>query len=205
MNTYGRIPVCSQFSPALVRLLPAKGDQWELVSSHFKIGTKLGEGNYGQVYKGTLSVEVSTIPAKIHIARQTTSGKQPYTVAVKLLKGVHNTLSVSKHIGCLLHCCLVIPLDALFTSPPPPMHLTGGADRRAVENFLEEIAMMKKVSSGECCHVVQMVGCVSSALPLALALEFVAFGDLLSYLRRWRQKVSKKGFVHQYGCSYYNI
>ena len=98
-HIYGLIPIHSQFSPALVRLLPAKGDQWELVSSHFKIGTKLGEGNYGQVYKGTLSVEVSTIPAKMYIARQTASGKQPYTVAVKLLKGVHNTLSVSKHIG----------------------------------------------------------------------------------------------------------
>ena len=63
---------------------------------------------------------------------------------------------------------------------------------REVENFLEEIAVMKKVSSGECCHVVQMVGCVSTALPLALALEFVPFGDLLSYLRYWRQKVRKQ-------------
>ena len=50
--------------------------------------------------------------------------------------------------------------------------------------------MMKTVSSGECCHVVQMVGCVSTALPLALALEFVPFGDLLSYLQNWRKKVS---------------
>ena len=49
--------------------------------------------------------------------------------------------------------------------------------------------MMKKVSSGECCHVVQMVGCVSTALPLALALEFVPFGDLLSYLKYWGCKV----------------
>ena len=66
----------------------------------------------------------------------------------------------------------------------------GGADERFVENFLEEIAMMKKVSTGECCHVVQMVGCVSTALPLALALEFIPFGDLLSYLKYWKQKVS---------------
>ena len=58
-----------------------------------------------------------------------------------------------------------------------------------MENFLEEIAMMKKVSSGECCHVVQMVGCVSTALPLALAMEYVTFGDLLSYLKYWKQPV----------------
>ena len=50
--------------------------------------------------------------------------------------------------------------------------------------------MMKKVSSGECCHVVQMVGCVSTALPLALAMEFVPFGDLLSYLKYWRKNIS---------------
>ena len=66
---------------------------------------------------------------------------------------------------------------------------TGSANEREVKNFLDEIAMMKKVSSGECCHVVQMVGCVSTALPLALVLEFVPFGDLLSYLRHWKQKV----------------
>ena len=58
--------------------------------------------------------------------------------------------------------------------------------------------MMKKVSSGECCHVVQMVGCVSTALPLALALEFVPFGDLLSYLKYWRQKVKCTTYVQYY-------
>ena len=56
--------------------------------------------------------------------------------------------------------------------------------------------MMKKVSSGECCHVVQMVGCVSTALPLALALEFVPFGDLLSYLKYWREKVRTVAHTH---------
>ena len=65
----------------------------------------------------------------------------------------------------------------------------GGAEEQEVANFLEEIAMMKKVSCVKCCHVVQMVGCVSTALPLALALEFVPFGDLLSYLKYWKQKV----------------
>ena len=72
---------------------------------------------------------------------------------------------------------------------------TGGAGERDVENFFEEIAMMKKVSSGECCHVVQMVGCVSTALPLALVLEFVPFGDLLSYLKYWKKKVHRASMV----------
>ena len=66
---------------------------------------------------------------------------------------------------------------------------TGDTSEREVNNFLEEIAIMKKVSSEDCCHVVQMVGCVASALPLALALEFIPFGDLRSYLKYWKQKV----------------
>ena len=74
----------------LVRLLPSKGDKWELLGSHFKIGIKLGEGNYGQVYKGTLSMEVTMAPAKGYIARQTRNGKPPYTVAIKLLKGAQH-------------------------------------------------------------------------------------------------------------------
>ena len=119
------IPILSQFSPALVQLLPAKGDQWELVSSHFKIGAKLGEGNYGQVYKGTLSMKVATLPAKTYIARQTTSGKQPYTVAVKLLKGVRSTMTVSKHIiGWLQEYTLLSYIILYVYSPLMPILCT---------------------------------------------------------------------------------
>ena len=76
-----------QFSPEMVKLLPPKGDQWELLSTHFRIGTKLGEGNYGQVYKGTLSVDVATPPGKKYIMMRMQEGKAPYTLAIKLLKG----------------------------------------------------------------------------------------------------------------------
>ena len=76
-----------QYSRALAKLLPSKGDEWELFSSQFKVGTKLGEGNYGQVYKGTLSMDVATAPAKKYMAMQMQEGKSPYTVAIKLLKG----------------------------------------------------------------------------------------------------------------------
>ena len=59
-----------------------------MARSQFSVGAKLGEGNYGEVYKGTLSVDIAMAPAKIYIARQTLNGKPPYTVAIKLLKGV---------------------------------------------------------------------------------------------------------------------
>ena len=80
---------CIQFSVDLVKLLPSKGDQWELLSSHFKIGKKLGEGSYGQVYKGILSVDVAVAPATSYIAKRIREGKPPYRVAIKLLKGAY--------------------------------------------------------------------------------------------------------------------
>ena len=92
-----------------MKLLPSKGDQWELLSSNFKIGTKLGEGNYGRVYKGTLSVDVATSPAKRYIARQTGRGKLVDTVAIKLLKGaqfnkyVHYCVDHVSHIYINTH------------------------------------------------------------------------------------------------------
>ena len=82
------VSLCTQFSTQLVKLLPSKGDQWELLNSHFKVGTKLGEGNYGQVYKGTLSMEVASAPAKKYVMTGAQKGKSPYTVAIKLLKGI---------------------------------------------------------------------------------------------------------------------
>ena len=98
MQTY--IPLQSQFSPALLKLLSSKGDKWEIRVSHFKIGNKLGEGNYGQVYKGMLSMDVATAPAKKFITRQTKGGKSPYTVAIKLLKGAQHI----DYIDCLMKC-----------------------------------------------------------------------------------------------------
>ena len=77
----------TQYSADLVKLLPTKSDPWELLGSQFKVGTKLGEGNYGLVYRGKLSMDTSTAPAQRHKDRMTREGKCPYTVAIKLLKG----------------------------------------------------------------------------------------------------------------------
>jgi len=77
-----------QYATVLVKLLPSKRDPWELLGSQFKVGTKLGEGNYGVVYKGTLSMDVSTAPVQKHMDKMTLEGKNPYTVAIKLLKGL---------------------------------------------------------------------------------------------------------------------
>ena len=48
--------------------------------------------------------------------------------------------------------------------------------------FLQEIAMMKRVSTGKNPYVVNMIGCCSVQEPLALVLELVPIGNLLEYL-----------------------
>ncbi|XP_065897318.1 uncharacterized protein [Dysidea avara] len=53
-------------------------------------------------------------------------------------------------------------------------------------DFLQEIAMMKKVASGKNRYVVNMVGCCIRQEPLALVLEYVPNGNLLEYLRASR-------------------
>ena len=79
-----------QYATVLVKLLPSKRDSWELLGSQFKIGTMLGEGNYGVVYKGMLSMDVTTTATKRHKSKMVHTGKSPYTVAIKLLKGETN-------------------------------------------------------------------------------------------------------------------
>ena len=56
--------------------------------------------------------------------------------------------------------------------------------------FLAEIEMMKKIAEGYNAHIVNMVGCVTVQEPLCLITEFLPYGDLLSYLKYQRKKVS---------------
>ena len=57
------------------------------------------------------------------------------------------------------------------------------------KDFLSEMEMMKKVAEGQNAHVVRLIGCVTIKEPLTLIIEFVQYGDLLSYLRTNRKMV----------------
>ncbi len=59
-----------------------------------------------------------------------------------------------------------------------------------MQSFLEEIALMAKVSLGVNPHVVKMVGCIISERPLSLIMEYVPLGDLRSCLLAWKPMVS---------------
>jgi len=72
-------------------------------------------------------------------------------------------------------------------------------------DFLKEIATMKKITMGNCPYVVNMVGCCTLQEPLALVLEYIPNGDLLTYLRTIRKLVSKCICIHTYVCMYIHI
>ena len=55
--------------------------------------------------------------------------------------------------------------------------------------------MMKMISEGHNPNVIGLVGCVTLQEPLSLILEFVTYGDLLSYLRMNMRMVRLKCLV----------
>ena len=67
---------------------------------------------------------------------------------------------------------------------------TGDATAALKCEFFKEIDMMKKISSGNCAYIVNMVGCSTHEEPIALVLEYASNGDLLKYLRAMRKLVS---------------
>ena len=63
-----------------------------------------------------------------------------------------------------------------------------GSKRR---DFLSEIDMMKAIYKGHNPNVIGMVGCVTLQEPFSLILEYVTYGELLSYLRMNMRMVRK--------------
>lgn len=51
---------------------------------------------------------------------------------------------------------------------------------------MDEIKVMKRVSDGYSPHVLKMLGCVTTTLPMMLLLQFVPHGSLKDYLRAMR-------------------
>ena len=49
--------------------------------------------------------------------------------------------------------------------------------------FMDEINVMKRVSDGSNSHVLKMIGCVTTTLPVMLIMQFVPNGSLKDYLR----------------------
>lgn len=56
-------------------------------------------------------------------------------------------------------------------------------------DFLKEIELMKKIAENYNNNVVNLLGAVTIKEPMLLVIEFVEYGDLLSYLRYCHKRV----------------
>ena len=52
--------------------------------------------------------------------------------------------------------------------------------------------MMKRVAKAGNPHVVSLIGCVTAVEPMCLVIEYLKYGDLLSYLHTIKQEVTIK-------------
>ena len=63
--------------------------QWEISRNEVDIGDRLGEGNYGAVFKGRLTVAAMSPTIGAHKREMDFEGKSHLTVAVKMLRSKH--------------------------------------------------------------------------------------------------------------------
>lgn len=78
--------------------------------------------------------------------------------------------------------------------------LKGNATEQAKTEFLQEIALMTKIT--DFTHVVRLLGYCQKSLPYMLITEYICSGDLKSYLielrELWRSKSESKAFAGDY-------
>ncbi|KAL5497198.1 hypothetical protein EMCRGX_G013624 [Ephydatia muelleri] len=127
-------------------------DDWEIDANDVVVfvDQKLGEGAFGEVYKGTVSGSCLT--------------KNP------------QLLSEVKKLACV---------------PVAIKVLKATAQGKEKQDFMNEIEMMKRITSGNP-HIVNMIGCVTRSEPVCLMCELVTYGSLLSYLRTHQKKGTPK-------------
>ena len=73
----------------MIRFQDAAEDKWEISRCEVEIGERLGQGNYGAVFKGQLTVAAVSPTISAHKREMDFEGKSHLTVAVKMLRCKH--------------------------------------------------------------------------------------------------------------------
>ena len=98
----------------------------------------------------------------------------------------------------LLLSCIILRSSCL--------NLSDNATPDQINDFLEEITLMKAVGSHK--NIVNLIGCCTRSSPNFLIVEYAAKGDLLTYLRKRRKKVNALRYPefrqNEYLCSFMN-
>ena len=67
--------------------------------------------------------------------------------------------------------------------------LLDGATEEQIQEFLEEIQLMKQI--GYHPNILNLLACCTMTSPMFLVVEFAKNGDLLHYLRKRREQVKR--------------
>ena len=70
----------------MIRFQANSEDVWEISRCEIEIGDKLGQGSYGAVFKGQLTVTAMTPMIHAHKKEMDFEGKSHLDVAVKMLR-----------------------------------------------------------------------------------------------------------------------
>ena len=68
--------------------------------------------------------------------------------------------------------------------------LLDGATEEQIQEFLEEIQLMKQI--GYHPNILNLLACCTMTSPMFLVVEFAKNGDLLNYLRKRREQVKSE-------------
>ena len=88
------------------------------------------------------------------------------------------------------HPVLPLSIKKAVCVPVAIKMLKSTAHGKEMQDFMNEIDMMKRITTTGNLHIVSMIGCVTRSEPVCLMCELVAYGSLLSYLRTHRNKKS---------------
>ena len=73
----------------------ASEDSWEISREEIEVGSKLGQENYGAVFRGRLSLTAMSSRIYAHKQEMEFEGESHLTVAVKMLRRMCAHLSLS--------------------------------------------------------------------------------------------------------------
>ena len=71
--------------------------------------------------------------------------------------------------------------------------LLDGATEEQMQEFLEEIQIMKQI--GYHLNILNLLACCTMTSPMFLVVEFANNGDLLNYLRKRREQVKRNSWM----------
>ena len=187
----------------------ATGNRWEMHYAELQLEGGLGWGKFGTVVRGTLRKDSDTHRCVHPVARLEMGqggSEHQWRVAVKFMAGGSMLEEVSS-VHCVVretflwlvtvtssdycgefNCTVITSCTTHFLTLPSI--LPDSRTEKDMQDFYNEVAIMKRVSRGGNPHVITMVGYIPWEYPPAIVMEFAPLSTLLKFLMKVKDDVS---------------